>query len=200
MPVALAPARMVSEMSLLRNWASWGRETRVIAFTLLTLVGTMVLAGGFSWSRRGVPLGGMIHPEGWRIRFRPPARWPALDPKGLGPDMRAYDGGVGRRGKRLFIVRDASPRAQTPERLVELLLMTVDPGISRMFTPRAQVDSEPFGPFPGATIEDHAGGLIVSAAYVEGESYGVALVSGGPLSPRDREVAERVVGSVEYAR
>ena len=198
MPVAPAPARIVAKMSLLGNWAIPGREGRVIAFTLLTLVGTLALAGGFSWSHRGVSLGGVIHPEGWRISFRPPARWPALD---LGPDVRAYDGGVGRRGKRILIVqRDASPRAQTPEQLAHLLLMNVDPGIGRMFTPREEVDSEPFGPFPGATIEDHAGGLIVSAAYVDGESYGVALVSSGPVSPRDREVAKRVVGSVEYVR
>ncbi len=195
-----APTSIHLEMGLIRTSFSDGHEPRVAAFMLLALIATMSLAGALAWSRRGVSLGDVRTPDGWRISYRPPAHWRELNPDQLGDDVRAYDSGGPSNRKRLLILqRDTLPPARTPEKLVTLFMAKMEPPATTIHAGRAQIYSAPFGPFPGATMENEASGVIVSAAYVDGESYGVALVSNARLAARDRKVARSVVDSVDYA-
>jgi len=174
------------------------QSAKALVFSAALLLATMSMAAALSWGRRSSPAGEVVAPPGWRISFRPPARWTPLPANRLDQGMLAFAQGNGiRRGRLLVVQREKDPPWNSPERNARrfyLQLSDVGPLNLLHVSPTPHVVA--FGPLEGVAIEDVERGIGVVAAVVDGEAYAIALVGDQLFTEPDSALLRSVVSSV----
>lgn len=166
------------------------------ALSLLVLV--TVLAGSLGWTRRSVPHGDRIAPEGWTISFTVPRFWTASAfGSKTGRTFAFVEPDHGGRNRVLLVHRRANTQHASPDVIARACLLDwAYQGLGDLsFLRGVRAVSGPFGPLAGAQITD--GQVFVAAGVHESNGYCVGLICNESLTQTDLELAERVVDSTK---
>jgi len=172
---------------------------RAVATSVAMLLFTTAGAVLFTSSKRQIELGDEFHPPSWPISLRIPRGWEPLDRSLAFSDTIEFrEHPASPRTRRLLLAHGDNRHRLSPEKVALRFYRSWSPPdlISLFIRTQATYRPAPFGPFPGAIVQDDTLGFIVAAGAMDSHAYGVGLQGNSPLSVGDQQLAALVFDSI----